>query len=323
MSEFNPPFLLKNRHIQSIFSSTGPRKWLLQSRARTLLHHAKKTLLNGGNGVRLEGAYSAQPKHSKGLVLMIHGWEGCINSSYLLSAGSALYAQGYSIFRLNLRDHGDTHHLNKGLFNSTRLNEVIEAVKHVQQLFPHSNNYLAGFSLGGNFVLRIAAKAPTHGIHLNKVAAVCPVINPLNTMRDLEEGWFVYHDYFRRKWSRSLSKKLSHFPELGYADKLLKLKTLSQMNDYFVPNHTDYDDTQSYLLGYAITGNVLAQLCVPCHIISAKDDPVIQVEDLSELADSHFLTIEVTQYGGHCGYLKNYKLHSWIDNRLVTMFANS
>ena len=320
MTEFNPPPLLKNRHIQSILSSTGPRKWLLRTRAQTLLKQSTHHLLDGGDGIQLTGAYT-QNRASRGLVIMIHGWEGCIDSLYLLSAGSALHASGYSIFRLNLRDHGNSHHLNKELFNSTRLKEVLNAVKHVQQLYPHDNNFMAGFSLGGNFVLRIAANAKQHNITLNKVAAVCPVINPLNTMKNLEQGWFVYHDYFRRKWARSLTKKLQHFPELGYGDNLLKLKTLSQMNNYFVPNHTDYNDTESYLMGYAIGGDVLAQLSVPSHIISSKDDPVIQASDLSLLAKNPNLNIELTQYGGHCGYLNSYRLHSWIDQRLTNLFA--
>ena len=323
MSEFKPPLLLKNRHIQSILSSTGPRKWLLQRRARSLLEQSKTYILNCGEGVRLEGAYAESPtKKSKGLVVLIHGWEGCINSSYLLSAANALYTQGYSIFRLNLRDHGKTHHLNKELFNSTRINEIIQAVKNIQRLFPHDKNYLAGFSLGGNFALRVAAQAPQHKIPLKQVAAICPVINPQNTMRDLELGWFVYHDYFHRKWSRSLKNKLIHFPEMAYGEKLRELKTLSQMNDYFVPHHTEFEDTRSYLLAYALSGEVLSKLSVPSHIISSKDDPVVRSTDLSELPQNKYLSIELTQHGGHCGYLKNYQLHSWVDQRLVKLFSN-
>ena len=72
-------------------------------------------------GVRLLGYHteSAGPK-SRGLVVMLHGWEGSADSTYILSVAPKLIAAGYSVFRLNFRDHGDSHHLNRELFHSCR-----------------------------------------------------------------------------------------------------------------------------------------------------------------------------------------------------------
>ena len=64
---------------------------------------------------------------------------------------------------------------------------------------PHQKNYLAGFSLGGNFALRVAAKAPANDIKLDQVVAICPVINPDKTNRNLHDGPAVYHNYFKKK----------------------------------------------------------------------------------------------------------------------------
>ena len=142
-------------------------------------------------------------------------------------------------------------------------------------------------------------------------------------MDTLAKGWFVYHNYFRKRWKASLRKKLNYYPELGYGDDLLKLNTLKAMNDYFVPNHTDYDDTKSYLLGYAIIGDVLSELTTPSHIIASKDDPIILAKDLKHLASNPHIDLELTHFGGHCGYLTNFKLDSWVDQRVQAIFAGA
>ena len=317
---FKPSRLFRNPHLQSIFASTGPRKILVRRRSKQLTEDSESHIIECSDGVRLQGELSIKPGNHKGLVFMIHGWEGSVDSLYLLSAGSHLYNNGYNIFRLNLRDHGPTHHLNPELYNSTRLQEVIDAVKYAQALPGNNKLFMAGFSLGGNFCLRVAAKAPENNLHLQQVVAVCPVLNPLHTMEYLNNGWFVYHDHFVKGWQSSLRKKLEHFPELGYGNIMPGLRTLKDMNDYFVPNHTAYDDTTSYLLGYALIGDVLQQLKVPSQLITSMDDPMIHAKDLADLAEPEQLTIELTRYGGHCGYIENIKMDSWIDKRIIEIF---
>ena len=80
---------------------------------------AREMILDAGEGIRLLGFHSPQPdKRAKGLVILLHGWEGSSDSTYILRAGRCLYRHGYDVFRLNYRDHGESHHLNEGL--STR-----------------------------------------------------------------------------------------------------------------------------------------------------------------------------------------------------------
>ncbi len=322
MDAFKPSPLFRNPHLQSIMASTGPRKLLVKQRAKHLVATASTHILDCGDGIRLQGEYSSLPENKNGLVILIHGWLGSNDSLYLLSVGSTLFAAGYNVFRLNLRDHGDSHHLNKEIFNSARITEVVNAIKAIQQQLPHSHYYLSGFSLGGNFSLRVAARAHDNQIQLDKVIAVCPVINPNKTNRNLNEGPIIYHNHFRNHWRQALSKKLRHFPEHGYESILKTLNTLDDMNDYFVPNHTEYSTVKDYLDGYAIGGDYLSQLAIPSHIISSQDDPVIQVEDLAELADTPYLTIELTRYGGHCGYIQGFSLNSWVDQRILELLKD-
>jgi hypothetical protein len=319
---FTPPFLLRNAHLQTMLASLPPRKYSIGRRADRLLYQAKEQILDCGKGVRLLGSSSCRSENRENIVVLLHGWEGGIDSSYLLSAAAVLFDRGFNVFRLNLRDHGNSHYLNRDLFNSTRLDEVINAVVEVFQRYPHKRNYLAGFSLGGNFALRIGLQAPAKGLRLDKIVAISPLVSPSNTTRNLEENLFVYHAYFVRKWRGSLRKKLELFPDLGYGDTILKLNSLSSMNDYFVPNHTDFSTAESYLDAYALTGDRLATLQVDSHIIAAEDDPITTIEDIARMTSCPpSLRLEVTRYGGHCGFLKDFYLNSWVDQRLVALLS--
>lgn len=323
MTDFLPPAALRNPHIQSILASSKLRKLLKRGQYRAMLAASQTVVLDCGEGVQLLGDYSAQPGRSKGLAILIHGWEGSSNSSYLLSLAGQLYRAGFAVFRLNLRDHGDSHHLNRELFHSTRLDEVLNAVAAIQRNYPHHRNFLAGFSLGGNFAMRVAANAERAGIQLDQTVAICPVLDPVKTMHALEQGWWVYEKYFIRKWRRSLSKKMALFPELAAGKQMLAGKTLRAMNQHFVPHHTPYRELESYLSSYTLLGGTLNSLTSPARIITAQDDPMILAEDLPRLPDNQFLSIETPRYGGHCGFIANYTLDSWIDQRVLEVFTQA
>lgn len=316
---FQPTRALKNPHVQSFLASAGPRRLVVRKRAAQLLATAETHVLDCGDGVRLMGDYNAGNDTDRGLVILIHGWEGCATSSYIVSAANALYQQGASIFRLNVRDHGPSHHLNKELFHSYRLTEVVNAVAAIQAQFPHEQNYLAGFSLGGNFALRVAAQQHPV-IKLERIAAICPVIDPWNAMHGIENALWAYRWYFTRKWKKSLAKKLALFPEHDYGDTLRTARSLTDLNGYFVPHHTPFDHPEEYFNAYGVSGAALNALDVDTHILMSEDDPILDAADLAKIDASDKLRVELLAHGGHCGFLTDFRFNSWADQRLTELF---
>jgi uncharacterized protein len=321
MQPFQPPPLLRSRHLQTIFATSGPRRWLRRKTWRAMQKQAQEVVLDAGDGVRLSGLMSGHGDERRDLVTVIHGWEGSARSLYVLSAAGTLFQQGFDVFRLHLRDHGGTYGLNREPFTSTRLREAVLALAAIDRRFPRRRHFLVGFSLGGNFALRMALHTRAVGVDLAKVIAICPAILPHRTMEDLERGFFLYHRYFLYKWKRTLRRKLALFPDLGYGEALRACKSLQAMNDYFVPHLTEFATPLDYFMAYAIAGDALAKLAVPSHIIAAADDPVIDVEHLDHLARPSCLSIEVTAHGGHCGFIKNFRMESWLDERLVELMG--
>jgi predicted alpha/beta-fold hydrolase len=250
-------------------------------------------------------------------VIVLHGWEGSADSMYVLSLGSYLFDLGCDIYRLNFRDHGPSHHLNEEIFHSCRLDEVVGAVGAIQRAIPHSRTTLAGFSLGGNFALRVAARAPAAGITLERAIAICPVLRPHSTMDVLEEGPFVYHQYFIGKWKQSLQLKQRIFPKRYDFAPILASRSIKEMTRIMVEQYSEFPTLDAYLSGYAIVGDRLAQLAVPSHILLSLDDPIIPARDLQDIARSSQLQIAAIPHGGHCGFMESFTRESYADRQVA------
>jgi predicted alpha/beta-fold hydrolase len=323
-AEFHPPRWLRSAHLQSTLDSLPPRQGWARRRAAGLLAGAQELLLECGQGVRLQGWHSARDRSAAAagttrLAVLLHGWEGSAESSQVLSVGALLLERGYDVLRLNLRDHGATHHLNREIFHSCRLPEVLGALCALRARFPAARLCLAGFSLGGNFVLRAAA-SPAAPAGIACAAAVSPVLDPAATLLALEQSWPLYRSYFVRRWSTSLRRKQQAWPDVHDFELMLQLADLRAMTAALVYTSTEFPNLEAYLDGYALTGTRLESLRVPSQLLLAADDPIIPAAGLARLARPAALEILRTRYGGHCGFIDRVRAASFADRWIVQQF---
>jgi predicted alpha/beta-fold hydrolase len=176
---------------------------------------------------------------------------------------------------------------------------------------------MAGYSLGGNFSLRVALNAERAGLNLAQVVAVCPVINPANAMSAMEQGLRFYEWYFERKWTRSLRSKQACFHDLYGDEQWHEIKGVRNRTHYLATKHAGFDSADSYFDGYSIAGRRLAPLQVPSTLLTSVDDPVVPVSDFADLPDNPALEVIIAPYGGHCGFLKNWKLESLSEDLIL------
>jgi hypothetical protein len=322
--DFRPPRWLRNRHLQSILPSLPARRRWVLPRTAPLRAASQEILLDCGDGVRLQCFHSDPARagiaRRERLAVLLHGWEGNSDAIYVLSLAQQLFELGFDVVRLNLRDHGDTHHLNREIFHSCRLQEVVGSMQRLQGLLPAKPLHLIGFSLGGNFVLRVAAQQST-GLDIASVVAVSPVLDPGATLAALENGFRPYHKYFVRKWLSSLFKKQAAWP--GHYDftELSNQESLRRLTVLMLERFTDFASLEEYLNGYTITGTQLAALKVPATLITSLDDPIIPIASLQQVARPPALEVVVTRRGGHCGFLEDLVSPSWAERRIVRALA--
>jgi len=326
-SSFRPGRWLRGRHMQTILASLPVRRGRILRRAAPMLAASRELLLDCGDGVTLQAFHSSPARAGrepgKKLAVLLHGWEGSADSQYLLSLAQTLFDAGLEVVRLNLRDHGATHHLNRELFHSCRLPEVVGAVRALTQEVPGLPLVLAGFSLGGNFMLRVASHVEGRHLPIERVIAVSPVLDPAATLDTLERGFAAYHGYFVRKWTRSLVKKQLAWPDDYDFDEVLRVRNLREMTRQMVLRHTEYPTMEDYLAGYAITGGRLTTLGAAATVFTSLDDPIIDNKDLVRLARVPHLEIITTEHGGHCGFIDSMGHSTWIDRQAVELLSRN
>ncbi|TGK07838.1 alpha/beta fold hydrolase [Leptospira semungkisensis] len=306
---FKPPIHLRHPFIQTVLASL--------MRQNTPDHpmdkNSKAAVIDAGKGVRLLGHYS-KASANKGLLILIHGWEGSMDSNYIQRTARRFFDKGISIFRLNLRDHGDTHHLNPEPFNGSLIRETYEAVRKVAKDFgPKLPVYLGGFSMGGNFTLRVARehsrnKQPVP--NLKHCIAVSPPLHP-KSATEMMDSKLIIGKYFLEKWKLSLAKKNVHFPDLHPYPNIMQGKTVMDMTDRIVASTSQFKSTDDYFNTYTLGPEDFKNLKVDVTIVTASDDPIIRPKEFKEIPSVPKLKILMQKHGGHNGFYENLKGDCW------------
>jgi predicted alpha/beta-fold hydrolase len=317
---FIPPFYLKPTAVQTVLASAGLRAW----GNNPMLTAAREMVVSTAQGIRLLGYMSRQRRRrGKGLVILLHGWEGSSESTYIRTTGRFLYRRGFDLFRLNFRDHGPSHHLNTGIFYAVLLDEVFDAVRQVAAAQTRQPVFLVGFSLGGNFALRIALKSARQPIDgLRQVVGISPVLDPDKATDRIDGNRFI-RAYFLRKWRRSLSIKQRLFPDRYDFSSIVGLDNIREMTERLLMQYSTYGSLHAYFNAYTLLDNDLQAISVPTTIITADDDPIIPVNDFYGLRTGPATRLIVQPYGGHNGFLEGWRLNGWYEKVLEEGFENA
>lgn len=311
---YKPPFWAKNPVTQTSLNRIGMRRW----GANAMIDNAEETIITTADGTRLQGFISLQNERpSKGMMVLIHGWEGSANSTYIYCMGKLLFNEGYDIFRLNFRDHGRTHHLNEGIFHGALIDEVHDAVVQASKFAGDQRVIVIGFSMGGNFAIRVALRGFEN---LHAVYTISPVLYPLKSTIKLSNSKFT--PYFRDKWMRSLRKKIALYPNTYDFTELFDEPSIMKMTEILVKKYSDFPSVQAYFDQYTLSPERLVGLKVPVTIVTSIDDPVIDDGDYSAYGHLDNVHLYIQKYGGHVGFVGPILRKSWYEKVVLQLIKN-
>lgn len=309
---FGPRRFVRQGHVQTLLARRRPPNSVTLRTEQPMLLDAgpDETGYDPDHPVRLLGYYNPplSPSHQRGLVMVMHGWNGCSHSSDVLYIADTLLSAGYGVFRLNMRDHGPNLHvdrnaLNRGMFMGTLLNEVAVVTRSVAELAGDHPFALVGGSLGGNFALRLGDLHNRQPIpNLKRIVAVCPAVRPDSAAYAIDR-YTGYRIYFRARWMQSLREKQQLFPDIYHLADMERLRGIVPMTEQLVRDYSRWQGAQDYFDHYTVTPQMVASLQVPTTIIAARDDAVIPVEDILALPSSASVDIQICATGGHMGFV--------------------
>ncbi len=324
---FHIPKLLQHPFLQTSLASIKIKNY-----HQFINQISQLKLIKTKKQIKLLGAYTKSPnnKKSKGLVILLHGWEGSINSTYITRMGIYLLNQGFDIFRLNLRDHGNTHHLNEGLFLGTLIEEVYDGITEIIKEYKLPS-YVIGFSLGGNFAIRLALlynsrirnkiKQNGHLDLLEFILAVSPVADPKKSTFAIDSDK-IYKRYFLKKWKYSLIQKQNFFPYIYNFEFIQKINSIWELTELGILKYTEYSSIDEYFSKYTLRNFSFDNLKIPIYILSSYDDPIIPVEDFSFLNNKPSIKLYITEKGGHNGFIMDFQFHCYYMELFTDIIKN-
>lgn len=316
MKEFEPPFLLRNPHLMTIAAAFWHRRYEHLNAATPRFFETEP-----GTQVRADCHWQQEPREHPTLVLL-HGLEGSSDSGYMLGTADCAFGAGFNVLRLNQRNCGGTEKLTPTLYNSGLSCDVRAVVRELIERDQLPEIFAAGFSMGGNLVLKMAgefgAAAPAQ---LRAVAGICPSCD-LGACADAI-GEFrnrVYERHFVRRLKRRMEQKSVLFPGQYPLNGMKKVRSVREFDDAITAKFCNFRDADDY---YAKSSALplLCQIQVPTLILLAQDDPMIPFRsfDSAKLTGNPRITVEAPRHGGHCAFIGRKKdgQRFWADARIV------
>ena len=302
LSAFEPRRGLANAHLQTIIGNFLPRP------AFRLAGVAETVEVDPADGSRVLCHCHWQPEAVRAerlTVVLVHGLEGSSDSRYIQGIAARAWDAGWNAIRMNMRTCGGTETLTPTLYHSGLSGDVGAVVRHYAGRFGLERVALAGYSMGGNMVLKLAGEWGNQP-PLCAVAAVCPAI-------DLAVGADALHEPLNRgyegKFLRGLmaryTRKAKLFPGIYATRKAIgPVRSIRQFDDKILARYWDFRNADDYY-HRAASARVVDKIAVPTLILRAQDDPFIRLlpETRAKLLANPCVTFVETRHGGHCGYL--------------------
>ena len=306
---------LRNAHLQTIAGTFLRRKFLLPEGEERLFRVDAETQLKG------ICHWQSGNRRDTPVIVIVHGLEGSSDSNYVRGIADKAWARGFHTVRMNQRNCGGTERLTPTLYNSG-LSADYRAVLLELIAEGFEQIYFAGYSMGGNLVLKCAgewgASAPPE---FRGVAAVCPAADLAPSADALHDPPNrLYEAYFMWQLRRTFRNKARLFPKAFDLSRLQGLKTIRDFDDKVTAYYSGFAGAADYY-ARASASNVIDRIAVPTLWVHAANDPFIRIlpDTRRKIAANPRFTFIETADGGHCSFLgerNGYDGH-WAEKQVV------
>jgi len=255
-------------------------------------------------------------------LLMWHGMEGSTASAYMVSTADKAFRTGFNVVRVNVRNCGGTEHLSPTLYHGGLTHDAHVVIKELIEMDQLPRLFLAGFSLGGNMILKLAGEyGENPPAEVLGICAVSPSVDlRASTLHmNLRRNWIYQQDFLRRLKNR-IRRKKKLFPDLYDISGIGDIHSIEALDDRFVAPAFGFADARDY---YAKASSLplIRHIRVPTLIIHAEDDPFIPFAPLRDptVAANPYVLLIATERGGHVAFLSANAGEDrfWAENRLV------
>ncbi|MGU5714003.1 hydrolase [Aeromonas taiwanensis] len=310
-SHFHAPWWARNAHLQTILP-----KWLRRAPARFTQERFE---LPDGDFVDLAWSTGSH-RDEQPLIVLFHGLEGSIHSHYAKGLFAHLQQQGQEAVLMHFRGcSGEPNRLLRA-YHSGAIDDAQAVIAELGRRFPGKPLIAIGYSLGGNMLVNLLARAcPTE----LKAAVVISAPLQLDSCADRVNQGFsrVYQSYLLRTMRANLQSKIRH-QEGARARwqpaQVARIATLRDFDEQVTAPLHGFDSADHYYQTCSGLG-MLARIPIPTLVIHAADDPFMTgsvIPTPEQLSPQ--VRYELSRRGGHVGFLYGspWRPRFWLDERI-------
>ena len=300
MRDFEPHPLLRNAHLMTLAAAFWWRRYHGLPPSAPRLFETEP-----GTRVRADCHWQFEPRRHPALVLL-HGLEGSSDSGYMLGTAEKAFRAGFSVLRLNQRNCGGTESLTPTLYNSGLSVDIRAVALELLEKDRLAEIFVAGFSMGGNLVLKMVAELGSSApAELRAAIGVCPSCD-LAACADAigEPRNVLYERHFVKRLKERMRLKSAMFPGRYPINGLDRVRTVREFDDVITARFCGFRDADDY---YARSSALplLGSISVPALLLTAQDDPMIPFRsfDAAALQRNPHLELLAPRHGGHCAFI--------------------
>jgi len=298
-SEFQPARWLRNRHAQTVFPSL-PWAW----RGYPLLRREVLKLPDGDvTAVDWVVETEDTPKTAP-LLVILHGLESSAQSAYARMLMQAAAERQWRCCVLHFRDCGDYRNVLPRRYHAGETNDVRFFVGKLEREGQYGPIVAAGYSLGGNVLLKYLGES-ADDCPLRGAAAVCVPLDLHECASALNKGISKgYQRYLLKRMKQAVARKFDRHTAAFDWRRAMAAKTFAEFDDavtaplHGFTNKDDYYDKCS-------SARFLKTIERPTLIVNALDDPFMTpavIPGAERVSEN--VTLEVSEHGGHVGFIE-------------------
>ncbi|MDZ4800467.1 MAG: alpha/beta fold hydrolase [Bryobacteraceae bacterium] len=247
----------------------------------------------------------------KGHLVMVHGLEGSSDAGYLRSMAQLALESGYATHRTNMRACGGTDDQCRTMYHAGLTSDTLAIIRRIGEPV-----YLAGYSLGGNVVLKLAGELGDAGReYLRGVVGVSVPIDLAACVRALAKSENRIYSW---RFLRALKERIRRREGEAALVKLGRIRSVYEFDDAYVAPFFGFGTADNYYQTQSSIG-FLPNIRVPTLVIQAVDDPMIPFDIFADprLTGNPNIQVVPVPHGGHLGFISGSEPHFWVDRVIM------
>jgi hypothetical protein len=316
-----------------------PARWLPGAHAMTVfaslarvyprpLARRERWELPDGDFVDVDRYAAAAGGAESPVVVVCHGLEGSSRAPYVRGFAAVALSRGLAVLALNFRGcSGEPNRLAR-FYHSGDTGDLDEVVRRLVAERPGRALLLAGFSLGGNVVVKyVGERGDALPPEVRAAAGVSVPFDLARSAQALDAPGFwnaVYRERFLRRLRAKALAKARRFPDRLDARRILAARSFADFDAAVTAPLHGFPSAEDYWTRSS-SGRFLAGVRRPLLALAAADDPIVPADTIpvDGARRNPLVRLEVSRSGGHVAFVSGWPFWPsfWAERRAIDFLA--